>query len=130
MFGIFHTKLKLRLRFTLFLLFIFFTGMRSPQKATVLDSHVTMRVYGAERLESVIFRLQVNADIKIGFTPQQLSGYMAKSADYDGVTLRTVLEEQLEGTPFEYRLLKYRKKHQHLELYTPEDTDKKRHNRR
>jgi len=79
-------------------------AVRHGQSLTVLDRVVTMQVYGAEILESVINRLCVDSMQDIKFDTMMLLPYRAKARDYKEVTVRKILDDQLEGTPIKYRL--------------------------
>jgi hypothetical protein len=74
--------------------------------STVLDSRVTMTVYSAEILESVISRLATNAGQSFEFNTLILSPYKAKAADYNNVTVKSILDEQLKDTPIVYEFRK------------------------
>lgn len=76
------------------------------QGSTVLDKLVTMKVYSAEILESVINRLQADTGTPIDLNVQMLLPYMAKAADYKNVTVKAILEEQLGGTTLTYQIKK------------------------
>lgn len=81
-------------------------ALQKQQKLTVMDSRITMKVYSAEILESVINRLQANSGQNFEYNTLMLLPYKAKAAEYRDVTVRSILEEQLKGTPMVYEFRK------------------------
>lgn len=79
-------------------------AVQHGQSSTILDRPVTMTVYGAEILESVINRLCVDTMQDIKFNTTMLLPYRAKARDYKDITVREILEDQLAGTPIKYQL--------------------------
>lgn len=77
-------------------------SVQKQQRTTILDSRITMKVYSAEILESVIGRIAANTGQYIKFNTLMLLPYKAKAADYRDVTVRNILEEQLKDTPMVY----------------------------
>ena len=87
------------------------------QKPSLLDRRLTITFYAAEILESVANRVGVDAGQTILFDTMKLLPYKAKAREYKNVTIREILDDQLAGTPFKYRV--NRKKQ--LEIYKPQD---------
>lgn len=106
------------LRFGITLCLLPACAVRHKENLALLDRHVTMKVYSAEILESVINRLCVDTMQDIKFNTMMLLPYRAKARDYQGVTVRDILNDQLNGTPIKYKLLK-----QDLILYNAETGD-------
>lgn len=91
----------------LFLIFLMPLIVNVPRNQTpILQTKITMKVYAAEILESVILRLQSDIDHPIEFSTRMLSPYRAKAAEYKDATLETILKEQLAGTPLTYQIKK------------------------
>lgn len=76
------------------------------QGLTILDKSVTMKVYSAEILESVINRLCIDSMQDIKFSSMMLLPYRAKARDYKDKTVKSILDDQLDGTPIRYQLTK------------------------
>lgn len=76
------------------------------QGLTILDKPITMKVYSAEILESVINRLCVDSMQDIQFNTMMLLPYRAKARDYKDKTVKSILDDQLAGTPIKYQLTK------------------------
>lgn len=85
------------------------------QKPSLLDTRLTITFYAAEILESVVNRVGVETGQSIIFDTMKLLPYKAKAKTYDNATVKDILDDQLAGTPFKYRLT--RKKQ--LEIYQP-----------
>ncbi|MGY4539458.1 hypothetical protein ACVW0P_003892 [Mucilaginibacter sp. UYNi724] len=81
-------------------------ALQKQHKPAVLDSRITMKVYSAEILESVINRLQASSGQNFEYNTLMLLPYKAKAAEYRDVTVRSILEEQLKGTPMVYEFRK------------------------
>jgi hypothetical protein len=79
---------------------------KTQRKITALERKVSMPVFKAERLESVIMRLALNTGRRFDVSLLVRSDAMAKAADYWDVGVGVILQEQLKGTPFGYRLKK------------------------
>lgn len=79
---------------------------KTQQNIPALERKVSMPVFKAERLESVMMRLAMNTGRRFDVQVLTISGTVAKEADYKDVPMRVILEEQLAGTPFAYRLNK------------------------
>ena len=75
------------------------------QSTMLLDRPVTMKVYSAEILESVINRIGLNTGQDIKFNTIMLLPYRAKAREYKDITVREILNDQLKGTPMKYQLL-------------------------
>ncbi|MBE7176145.1 MAG: hypothetical protein INR69_07060 [Mucilaginibacter polytrichastri] len=90
-------------------LFLFFGSVscnlaaQTKAPVSVLDSMLSTTVYSNENLESVILRLANMTNISIGFRPSALLPFHAKAQTYHDVSLRSVLDNQLEDTPIGYR---------------------------
>ncbi|WP_134090030.1 hypothetical protein [Olivibacter sp. XZL3] len=76
----------------------------SAQAPNPLDKKVTFKVYAAERLESVFFRLESHMGARLEFNVLDFASLKAKPADYQAAAVKDVLEEQLDGTDFKYEL--------------------------
>lgn len=93
-------------------------ALQHRQSAAILDRPVTMKVYSAEILESVINRLCADTGLDIKYSTMMLLPYRAKARDYNAITVREILDDQLAGTPIKYQLLK-----KGLRLYNAETGD-------
>ncbi|HWV73225.1 MAG TPA: hypothetical protein VN040_15995 [Pseudosphingobacterium sp.] len=78
----------------------------TAQAQSVLQKKLNLKVYASERLESVIFRIEANLGIRIGFKVVDFIPYKAKPADYKEATVSQILDEQLEETSFAYSVNK------------------------
>ncbi len=87
------------------------------QKPSLLDTRLTITFYAAEILESVVNRIGADTGQTIIFDTMKLLPYKAKARVYNNATVKEILDEQLAGTPFEYRM--NRKKQ--LEIYQAEN---------
>lgn len=76
------------------------------EPATLLETKVTIRIYAAEILESVISRINVETGQNIRYNTVMLLPFKAKAWDYRNVSVKEILEDQLAGTPLKYKLLK------------------------
>lgn len=90
----------------------------SAQAPNPLDKKVTFKVYAAERLESVFFRLESHMGVRAEFKVLEFASLKAKPANYKGITVKEVLDEQLRGTGFTYevrngKLVLFKKSRQH-----------------
>jgi hypothetical protein len=83
-------------------------GLAIDHSDAILDKKITMTVHPSEILESVVFRLQSNSGEKIDYNTYLLLPHKAKAKDYREVSLRSILDEQLQGTGFTYRMVKGR----------------------
>jgi hypothetical protein len=83
------------------------------QKPSLLDKRLSITFYKAEILESVVNRIGVDTGETIIFDVRQLLPYKAKADTYRNATVKEILDDQLAGTPFKYRI--NRKKQ--LEVY-------------
>ncbi|MFC3197107.1 hypothetical protein ACFOET_05755 [Parapedobacter deserti] len=72
----------------------------------VLTTEVSLNVYAQETLESVLFRLHTITRCPMLWDARMLADCRAKPATYRLVPLKTILAEQLEGTPIRYELKK------------------------
>jgi len=86
------------------------------QKPLPLEKRITITFYAAEILESVANRVGLESRQTIIFNVQELLPYKAKARVYNDVTVKDILDDQLSGTPFKYRM--NRKKQ--LEIYKPQ----------
>jgi hypothetical protein len=87
-------------------------------KAPLLETRVTMKVYAAEILESVINRLNMETGANIHYSTLMLLPFKAKARDYKNVCVKDILKDQLTGTPLDYQLLK-----KSLTIYNAETGD-------
>ncbi len=79
---------------------------KTQRSVQALERKVSMPVFGAERLESVMMRLALNTGRRFDVDLLVRSDAKAKAADYRDVAVGFILQEQLSGTPFTYRLNK------------------------
>lgn len=85
------------------------------QKPSLLDTRLNITFYAAEILESVVNRIGADTGQSLIFDTLQLLPYKAKAKVYNNTTVKEILDDQLAGTPFKYRM--NRKKQ--LEIYKP-----------
>ena len=83
------------------------------QRPSPLETRLSITFYYAEILESVANRVGVNTGQTILFDTIELLPFRAKAREYKNITVKEILNEQLAGTPFKYRV--NRKKQ--LEIY-------------
>lgn len=98
-----------KLSIAIFLLFTL-TGLYG--QSSVLDEKVSLTVYKAETIESVVFRLAQLTGKRFGYRSSLLSQFKGKHAEYEQATVKDVLDDQLDGT-----LLSYRIKKKQLEIF-------------
>lgn len=89
---------------------------KTQRKVAALERKISMPVFKAERLESVMMRVALNTGRRFEVTVLALSKATAKEADYRDVAVGVILEEQLRGTSFGYRLRKNK-----LKIYKKEN---------
>jgi uncharacterized protein (UPF0179 family) len=70
----------------------------------ILEKRLSMTIHSAEILESVIARLQANTGENVKYSTYELLPYHAKAKVYEQVTVKEILEHQLQGTPIRYKL--------------------------
>ena len=92
------------LGFALILCLLPSCAVQQKRSLTILDHLVTMKVYSAEILESVINRLCVDTVQDIKFNTMMLLPYRAKARNYKDITVREILDDQLAGTSIKYQL--------------------------
>src|ERR1700744_2123346 len=97
--------------FKFILLFISLAGLQQEKEA-LLTTRVTLKIYGAETLESVIMRIECETGQHIRYSTLMLLPYRAKARDYQGISVKEILDEQLSGIPIKYQAGK-----KQLELY-------------
>lgn len=95
-----------RLTTTLFLALILFCSAQTRQLDNLLNKKLNLDVYASERLESILFRLELHTESRITFEVQEMFSYKAKPAKYENALLKEILDEQLADTPFRYKLYK------------------------
>ncbi|MDB5111962.1 MAG: hypothetical protein JWR67_3076 [Mucilaginibacter sp.] len=88
---------------SIFLLLILTIGIMAD-KVSLLETKVTLKIYSAEILESVIMRLEMETGQHITYSTLMLLPYKAKARDYKDITVKDILNEQLSDTPFKYRM--------------------------
>lgn len=79
---------------------------KSQQAVPALERKISMPIFWAERLESVMMRVALNTGRRFDVSLLTRSDVKAKEADYHDVAIGIVLDEQLKGTPFYFRLNK------------------------
>lgn len=89
---------------------------KTQQHIQALERKISMPVFRAERLESAIMRVALNTGRRFEVSLLIRSDAKAKEADYREVAVGFILQEQLKGTPFTYRLNK-----KELKIYKKED---------
>lgn len=107
------TNLSIRVLFKLMtsmllgtMIFTLFCSVQSNQLDNLLNRKLNLDVYASERLESILFRLELYTESRITFEVQEMLSYKAKPAKYENALLKEILEEQLAGTPFRYKMHK------------------------
>lgn len=74
------------------------------QQSQLLDQKLSLNVHGAERLESVIFRIESLVNTRIIFNLHDFDSYKARANNYKEVSVKQILEEQLASTPLTYQM--------------------------
>jgi hypothetical protein len=76
------------------------------EKPALLETKVTMKIYASEILESVILRINADTGANIRYSTLMLLPFKAKAREYQNISVREILDDQLTGTPLKYKLLK------------------------
>lgn len=83
-----------------------FCSAQTKQLDHLLNRKLSLDVYASERLESILFRLELHTESRITFKVQEMFPYKAKAAKYKNIPLKKILDEQLANTPFSYKIYK------------------------
>lgn len=83
-----------------------FCNAQNKQLDNLLSKKLNLDVYASERLESILFRLELHTESRITFEVREMFPYKAKAAKYKNAPLKKILDEQLANTPFGYRIYK------------------------
>lgn len=85
---------------------------KNSQPDDMLRRKITMTVHSSEILESVVYRLYLQTNIKIDFNVRMLAPYLARPAVYKNTALKDILDHQFKETQIRYLL-----KNEKLVLY-------------
>lgn len=97
-------KLSQITKFSALITLIIACALKVDPPQNLLDRKITFKVYEAERLESVVFRMESKLGLRIGFSVGDFLPYKARAATYRDTRIREVLDEQLAATLLTYEI--------------------------